>query len=75
MDTIEMTLPPDITTTGLQTWPLKNRVISTDTVKKTTGEVRENHHYVPPVAKTSTVTIDQVLLLFEMFGWLSNHLK
>ncbi|XP_018562139.1 serine/threonine-protein phosphatase 2A regulatory subunit B'' subunit beta isoform X3 [Anoplophora glabripennis] len=62
MDTIEMTLPPDITTTGLQTWPLKNRVISTDAVKKSTGEVRDNHHYAPPSPKTSSVTIDQVAL-------------
>ncbi|KAL1501392.1 hypothetical protein ABEB36_006718 [Hypothenemus hampei] len=27
-ETIEMTLPPDLNPTGLQTWPLKNRVIS-----------------------------------------------
>ncbi|XP_076270124.1 serine/threonine-protein phosphatase 2A regulatory subunit B'' subunit delta-like isoform X3 [Rhynchophorus ferrugineus] len=33
-DTIEMTLPPDLGTSGLQTWPLKNRVISTDNVGK-----------------------------------------
>lgn len=31
-DTIEMTLPADLS--SCQTWPLKNRVISTDTVKK-----------------------------------------
>lgn len=42
-DTIEMTLPLDVPATGLQTWPLKNRVISTETVKKTMG-VEMNHH-------------------------------
>lgn len=31
-DTIEMTLPPDLNSPGLQTWPLKNRIISTDNV-------------------------------------------
>lgn len=30
-----MTLPADLNTTGLQTWPLKNKVITTDSVKKT----------------------------------------
>lgn len=40
-ETIEMTLPPDLNK-GLQTWPLKNRVISTDTVKKTAAEVRSD---------------------------------
>lgn len=37
-ETIEMTLPPDLNPTipqGLQTWPLKNRVITTENVKKT----------------------------------------
>lgn len=33
-ETIEMTLPPDLGPTGLQTWPLKNRVISVDNVGK-----------------------------------------
>lgn len=37
-ETIEMTLPPDLITSGLQTWPLKNRVINTDAVKKSAGE-------------------------------------
>ncbi|XP_060516785.1 serine/threonine-protein phosphatase 2A regulatory subunit B'' subunit alpha isoform X2 [Cylas formicarius] len=37
-ETIEMILPPDLNpVSGLQTWPLKNRVISTETVKKTSG--------------------------------------
>ncbi|XP_050310017.1 uncharacterized protein LOC126745983 isoform X2 [Anthonomus grandis grandis] len=36
-ETIEMTLPPDICPSGLQTWPLKNRVISTENVGKITG--------------------------------------
>lgn len=27
-----MTLPPDLNPAGLQTWPLKNRIISTDNV-------------------------------------------
>ncbi|XP_050511838.1 serine/threonine-protein phosphatase 2A regulatory subunit B'' subunit alpha-like isoform X2 [Diabrotica virgifera virgifera] len=43
-DTIEMTLPPDVVTgAGLQTWPLKNRVIGTDNVKKSAGTTGENH--------------------------------
>ncbi|CAG9767683.1 unnamed protein product [Ceutorhynchus assimilis] len=36
-ETIEMTLPPDLIPSGLQTWPLKNRVIGTDNVVKKTG--------------------------------------
>ncbi|XP_048521114.1 serine/threonine-protein phosphatase 2A regulatory subunit B'' subunit beta isoform X2 [Dendroctonus ponderosae] len=35
-DTIEMTLPPELSP-GLQTWPLKNRVISTENVGKKSG--------------------------------------
>lgn len=53
-----MTLPPDLTTSGLQTWPLKNKVISTDSVKKTTtSEVKsadQTHNYNTLPAKTST---------------------
>ncbi|KAG5889324.1 hypothetical protein JTB14_027472 [Gonioctena quinquepunctata] len=59
-DTIEMTLPADLTSTGLQTWPLKNRVISTDAVKKSTGE-SPNHQYSHK-HQHSSVTIDQVAL-------------
>lgn len=32
-----MTLPPDLNPSGLQTWPLKNRIISTENVGKKTG--------------------------------------
>lgn len=57
-DTIEMTLPPDLTTSGLQTWPLKNKVISTESVKKTTAsEIKPTDHiYNTLPAKTTTPT-------------------
>lgn len=35
-----MTLPPDLNPAGLQTWPLKNRIISTDNV---TGKTQPPH--------------------------------
>lgn len=36
-----MTLPPDVKSApGLQTWPLKNKIISTDNVKRTVAEVK-----------------------------------
>lgn len=65
-----MTLPPDLTTSGLQTWPLKNKIISTDSVKKTTPEVKtdqthNNYNTLP--AKTTTLVaasslVDEVAL-------------
>ncbi|CAH1972637.1 unnamed protein product [Acanthoscelides obtectus] len=55
-DTVEMTLPPDLAPTtptstpassaGLQTWPLKNRVISTDAVKKTSQDAQKRNSLV-----------------------------
>lgn len=63
-ETIEMTLPADIPTSGLQTWPLKNRVISTETVKKTASEVRpttESHYNTLPGGKTSSY-VDEVAM-------------
>ncbi|XP_074041580.1 serine/threonine-protein phosphatase 2A regulatory subunit B'' subunit alpha isoform X2 [Leptinotarsa decemlineata] len=61
-DTIEMTLPPDLPTNGLQTWPLKNRVISTDAVKKSAGSGFSDNHNPQYNQKqqSSIVTIDQV---------------
>lgn len=58
-----MTLPADIPTSGLQTWPLKNRVISTETVKKTASEVRptESHYNTLPGGKNSSY-VDEVAL-------------
>lgn len=35
-DTIEFTLPADMVRPNLQTWPLKNRLVGTDTVKQRT---------------------------------------
>lgn len=35
-DTIEFTLPADITPTNVNSWPLKNRLVGTDTVKQRT---------------------------------------
>ncbi|XP_049822066.1 serine/threonine-protein phosphatase 2A regulatory subunit B'' subunit alpha isoform X2 [Aethina tumida] len=64
-ETIEMTLPPDLTA-GLQTWPLKNRVITTDAVKKTAAEVGPNdqqppsHHYNTLPNKNVTNIIEEV---------------
>ncbi|CAH1117978.1 unnamed protein product [Phaedon cochleariae] len=58
-DTIEMTLPVDIAT-GLQTWPLKNRVVTTDAVKKGGGDKRSGQSAARPVS--SGVTIDEVAL-------------
>lgn len=55
-----MTLPPDLTTSGLQTWPLKNKVISTDSVKKTTAtevkHVEQTPGYNTLPAKTSPIS-------------------
>nr|CAH7713626.1 unnamed protein product [Callosobruchus chinensis] len=53
-DTVEMTLPPDLAPTptspassaGLQTWPLKNRVISTDAVKKTSQDAQKRNSLI-----------------------------
>jgi serine/threonine-protein phosphatase 2A regulatory subunit B'' len=65
-ETIEMTLPEDVNPLGLQTWPLKNRVISTDTVKKTVSEVRPSaDHQAQSQFNTlpnRPTTIDQVAL-------------
>lgn len=61
-----MTLPPDLnpaTTTGLQTWPLKNRVITTENVKKTVAEVKpmpQQYNTLP--GKTSNSFLDEVAL-------------
>ncbi|CAH0558005.1 unnamed protein product [Brassicogethes aeneus] len=72
-DTIEMTLPPDAGA-GLQTWPLKNRVITTDAVKKTAAEVKPDtngdtghravniHYNTLPSKQNNTTTIDEVNL-------------
>lgn len=66
-DTIEMTLPPDLTTTGLQTWPLKHRVISKDATKKTNEVVNSNHHnqYPSPKFGQNATTIDRQVALEE----------
>lgn len=73
-DTIEMTLPVDLNTSGLQTWPLKNKVITTDSVKKTAqSELKPNitephsHNYNTLPAKTSMLPsassiVDEVAL-------------
>lgn len=74
-DTIEMTLPPDLTTSGLQTWPLKNKIISTDSVKKTTtpevktaDQTHNNYNTLPAKTSTSVVSsaasslVDEVAL-------------
>ncbi|CAG9859547.1 unnamed protein product [Phyllotreta striolata] len=66
-DTIEMTLPPDLVTSGLQTWPLKNRLVGGETAKKpdnhlgyraskNTNGIDEGYRKTEP----SSVTIDQV---------------
>lgn len=57
-----MTLPEDANPLGLQTWPLKNRVISTDTVKKTASEVHPPDQPQPYTPPTRPTTIDQVAL-------------
>lgn len=54
-----MTLPEDINPSGLQTWPLKNRVILTDTVKKQTGLSQQQQFSTLPNRST---TIDDVAL-------------
>lgn len=75
-ETIEYTLPPDLSKTGpqsspgLQTWPLKNRVVGTDTVKqRAVAEVRSTTGLlaapVPSMTinnKTNSTAIDQVAL-------------
>lgn len=61
-----MTLPPDLnptTPTGLQTWPLKNRVITTENVKKSVAEVKpmpQQFNTLP--GKTSNSFVDEVAL-------------
>lgn len=65
-----MTLPPDLTTSGLQTWPLKNKVISTDSVKKTAAsEVKspdqQNYNTLPAKISPSACAssfVDEVAL-------------
>lgn len=65
-DTIEMTLPQDLTTTGLQTWPLKHRIISKETMKKTNELPNVNHHQYNNVKLTSNAaTIDRQVALEE----------
>lgn len=65
-DTIEMSLPPDLTTSGLQTWPLKHRVISKDTMKKNNDTINVNHHQYPSVKLSSNAsTIDRQVALEE----------
>lgn len=62
-ETIEMTLPPDINPTvavGLQTWPLKNKIITTDNVKKTVAEVKTEE--VKSVVKKNSTFIEEVAL-------------
>lgn len=58
-----MTLPADVPASGLQTWPLKNRVITTEAVKKTASEVRptEPHFNTLPGGKGSSY-VDEVAL-------------
>ncbi|XP_056635354.1 serine/threonine-protein phosphatase 2A regulatory subunit B'' subunit beta isoform X1 [Diorhabda sublineata] len=73
-DTIEMTLPPDlVTSAGLQTWPLKNRVINKDLPAK---KMAENNVYSGTIKPNgadeadkhpSSVTIDQVALEEKKF--------
>ncbi|KAK5647048.1 hypothetical protein RI129_005512 [Pyrocoelia pectoralis] len=61
-DTIEITLPADLPTSGHQTWPLKNKIITTDAVKKTTAtEVKPSTHYNTLPSKTQTY-IDEVAM-------------
>lgn len=65
-DTIEMTLPQDLTTTGLQTWPLKHRIISKDTIKKTNEISPVNHHqYASLKLNSNSSTIDRQVALEE----------
>ena len=57
-----MTLPADVSPRS--TWPLKNRIITTEIVKKTASEVRPNLHtthsvHSPPSAKTNNL-LDEV---------------
>ncbi|KAJ3653215.1 hypothetical protein Zmor_012479 [Zophobas morio] len=64
-ETIEFTLPEDANPLGLQTWPLKNRVITTDAVKKTASEVRSTDYQ--PQLQFNTLpnrqtTIDEVTI-------------
>lgn len=65
-DTIEITLPADLPGTGLQTWPLKNKVITTDAVKKTTAaEVKAgalpNYNTLPSKTPTAASSyVDEV---------------
>lgn len=70
-ETIEYTLPPDLSKTSgpglLQTWPLKNRVVGTDAVKqRAVAEVRSTTAPVPTMTinnkATSNYAIDQVAL-------------
>lgn len=64
-DTIEITLPAELPTTGHQTWPLKNKVITTDAVKKTAASKLNpstpQYNTLPSKAQTSSY-IDEVAL-------------
>lgn len=59
-----MTLPDDVSSAGLQTWPLKNRVVNTEVVKKTASEVRpaDTQHYNTLPTKTPSSYVDEVAL-------------
>lgn len=65
-ETIEVTFPPDLPTTGHQTWPLKNKIITTDAVKKNTAtEVKPStpqYNTLPSKIHTSSSVIDEVAL-------------
>lgn len=55
-----MTLPPDSTKPALQTWPLKNRIITTDNVKKTAQQDSLKAPGTPGRPTSSATTIDDV---------------
>nr|XP_022904852.1 serine/threonine-protein phosphatase 2A regulatory subunit B'' subunit alpha-like isoform X1 [Onthophagus taurus] len=57
-DTIEMTLPPD--RSPQSTWPLKNRIITTETVKKSVSDTKPTTIGYNNVSVNSKSYIDQV---------------
>ncbi|XP_045472547.1 serine/threonine-protein phosphatase 2A regulatory subunit B'' subunit beta isoform X2 [Harmonia axyridis] len=64
-DTIEMTLPADAVAPTLQTWPLKNRIITKDNVKKTSQQDVQKlgapgRPSSSSITTTTTTTIDDV---------------
>ncbi|GJQ85748.1 hypothetical protein Trydic_g12153 [Trypoxylus dichotomus] len=52
-ETIEMTLPPDHSPQS--TWPLKNRIITTDNIKKTFSEAKPSQFHNSAPAPSNTI--------------------